>query len=353
MHRHGSYKLRHSSLCGISSDETKYYYVVASLSSSSTTRVVSLLEDPPVSLLPALPTKVRTRFGPPLEAANSSVIQTYGKRRAVLCFHGRQFTLDFVMAKVAKPLLGTDFLCANGLLVDVKNCKLVNAEDFGSFPCTLSVSYTVLPAVATVSASGAGSLLFITDTLSERRFLCDTGAQHLVYISEFTTDIQHVAGKRNVMVNMVHVGIDYARMVTDQVSDPDVQAYRTGTMSLQLADVSFDAAGASLCDISTGQPRPVIPRSWRRRVFDAIHGLSHLGRKPSQWLVAARFVWHGLGKDFQDWVNTCVECQRAKVHCYVKVPLETFKVPERWFFFPPPVGSLTSSPCCLHPGAGR
>ncbi|KAJ8409249.1 hypothetical protein AAFF_G00234470 [Aldrovandia affinis] len=79
--------------------------------------------------------------------------------------------------------------------------------------------------------------------------------RHLTYISEFTMDVQHVAGKSDVvraMVNAVHLGIDYARLASDQASDPEVQTYRTASTSLQLADVSFDGAGASLlCDIST------------------------------------------------------------------------------------------------------
>ncbi|KAJ8416738.1 hypothetical protein AAFF_G00326160 [Aldrovandia affinis] len=128
----------------------------------------------------------------------------------------------------------------------------------------------------------------------------------LSYISEFTTYVQHVAGKNNVVadclskavVDAVHLGIDYACMATDQASDPDVQAYRMATTSLQLTDVSYEGAGdLLLCDISTGQPCPVIPESWRRQVFNAIHVISHPSRKPSQRLVAARFVWHGLQKD--------------------------------------------------------
>ena len=70
---------------------------------------------------------------------------------------------------------------------------------------------------------------------------------------------------------------------------------------------------------------------WRRHVFDAIHGLSHPGSKASQRLVAAKFVWHGLKKDIRDWANTCLECQRAKVHRHTKAPLELFPVPERRF----------------------
>ncbi|KAJ8410439.1 hypothetical protein AAFF_G00193430 [Aldrovandia affinis] len=87
------------------------------------------------------------------------------------------------------------------------------------------------------------------------------------------------------MVDAVHLGVDCACMATDQASDPDVQAYRMAIMSLQLADVSFDGAG---------------------------------------------FVWHGLQKVIRDWVNTCVECQRAKVHRHIKERLEMFKVTEKW-----------------------
>ena len=84
-----------------------------------------------------------------------------------------------------------------------------------------------------------------------------------------------------------------------------------------------------LCDVSTGQPRPVVPEVWCRCVFDAIHGLSHPGGKASRKLVAAKFVWHGLKKDVRDWAAACMECQRSKVHRHTKAPLETFEVPER------------------------
>ncbi|KAJ8362237.1 hypothetical protein AAFF_G00388490 [Aldrovandia affinis] len=72
--------------------------------------------------------------------------------------------------------------------------------------------------------------------------------RHLSYVSEFTTDIQHVAGKQNTvadclsrtLTSTVHLGIDYARMAVDQDADPDIQAFRTATTGLQLVDVPFD-----------------------------------------------------------------------------------------------------------------
>ena len=130
----------------------------------------------------------------------------------------------------------------------------------------------------------------------------------------------------------VHLGIDYTSMAGDQASDPEVQALRTAVTGLRLEDIKYDNVGATLlCDVSTGQPRPVVPGSWRRQVFDAVHGLAHPGRRTSQQLVAGKFVWHGLKKDIRDWARACVVCQRAKVHRHVTAPLAHFSVPERRF----------------------
>jgi len=41
------------------------------------------------------------------------------------------------MATMSVPLLGADFLCAFNLLVDVMNCRLVDAISFSTYPCSL------------------------------------------------------------------------------------------------------------------------------------------------------------------------------------------------------------------------
>jgi len=51
---------------------------------------------------------------------------------------GQQFGWDFVTAKVAYPHLCVDFLCAYELLVDVKHQRLIDADTFCSYTCTLS-----------------------------------------------------------------------------------------------------------------------------------------------------------------------------------------------------------------------
>lgn len=164
--------------------------------------------------------------------------------------------------------------------------------------------------------------------------------RQLSAISEFTTDIQHVAGKDNrvadclsrVQVGSVHLGVDYTAMAADQLTDPGILEFRTAESGLRLEDVTFHDSGATLlCDVSTGRPRPMVPASWRRRVFDAVHSLSHPGVRASVKLVGAKFVWPGLRKDVRQWAASCVACQRAKVQRHTKAPLDPFPIPLRRF----------------------
>lgn len=79
--------------------------------------------------------------------------------------------------------------------------------------------------------------------------------QHLLAISEFTTNIQHVAGKNNPVADClsrswmfsVHLGINYLAMATDQLTDPGILAFKMAESNLE--DVSFHDSGATLCDI--------------------------------------------------------------------------------------------------------
>ena len=69
-----------------------------------------------VSVLPATGLDRRTRRqGPPLLAANSSSIRTYGTKRLSLHLASNTYQWDFVITDVTRPLLGADFLRSNSL----------------------------------------------------------------------------------------------------------------------------------------------------------------------------------------------------------------------------------------------
>ena len=157
--------------------------------------------------------------------------------------------------------------------------------------------------------------------------------RHLSFVSEFTSDIQHISGKQNVVADALSrvsstfaPAIDYRSLAADQAVSEEIAAYRTSITGLRFEDV--DRFGVKvLCDTSTGRPRPVVPKEWTKKVFDAIHGLSHTGPRPTQRAICSRFVWHKMKKDIRRWCKECQDCQASKVSRHVKAPLATHDQP--------------------------
>ena len=170
--------------------------------------------------------------------------------------------------------------------------------------------------------------------------------RHLALVAEYSTDVRHVRGRDNAVADALSrieltdqvcgsvttQDLDLVSMAKAQQEDAGVQAYRTAITGLVLADLLISGTNTTLlCDTSVGTPRPIVPLSWRRVVFDSIHGLAHPGIKTTRKMVSARFVWHGSNKEVGLWAKTCVPCQRAKVQRHVSAPLEHCQIPDRRF----------------------
>ena len=102
-------------------------------------------------------------------------------------------------------------------------------------------------------------------------------ARHLSFIAEFTSDIQHNRGKHNVVADALSrvqtvttLAIDLYQLAMDLTNSEEIEAYPTSITGLELQDVPFQDV-SFLCDVSLGKPRPVLPRSWTYRVFEAVH----------------------------------------------------------------------------------
>jgi hypothetical protein len=86
-----------------------------------------------------------TAQGPTLAGADGKGITSWGKVFKSVCFNGKTFTdVPFVLAAVAKPILGADFFTQHHLLVDTATNSVLHAE-------------TLLP-VGGSSESGSGKL---------------------------------------------------------------------------------------------------------------------------------------------------------------------------------------------------
>ena len=170
-------------------------------------------------------------------------------------------------------------------------------------------------------------------------------ARHLDYISQFTSNIRHVPGVDNAVADALSrsetnallsgqpPNVDFADMAKTQSTDSQIRSLQPPpTSTLVVEPVTLANSPHPLyCDTSSGTQRPLVPLSWRRTVFDSLHGLSHPGIRATQKLITARFVWPGINSDVRRWTRTCVKCQRAKVQRHSTTPLSSFPTPDSRF----------------------
>ena len=110
--------------------------------------------------------------------------------------------------------------------------------------------------------------------------------RHLSAIAESGSFLTYIPGSKNpvadalfrVNINDIQPGIDYGALAREQQQDPELDAYKTAITNLRLKLISVDNVNV-MCDISTSRPRPLVPATFRRRIFDIVHGLSRRGHQ--------------------------------------------------------------------------
>ncbi len=114
-------------------------------------------------------------------------------------------------------------------------------------------------------------------------------------------------------------GIDYAEIAAEQ--------QREGIASHGVPDLDIQI----VCDRSTGVPRPVVPVTLRRKIFDTLHSLAHPGSKAFVRLIMTPFAWNGLQIDVREWTRCFIPCLATKMHRHNKAPIGTSNVPDARF----------------------
>ena len=196
----------------------------------------------------------------------------------------------------------------------------------------------------------------------------------LACVSEYSTNIQYIEGKSNVVadalsrppgcerrdisavaisdplvpkdeliapekiddlfavVNSIgQANVDLQEMARDQALDPDYARISTEARTgLSFKKVNLGNSQI-IVDVSNGPARPFVPFAWRRRIFDAIHGLGHPGVERTRQAICSKFVWPSIRQDVSRWARECQQCQRAKITRHTVPPIGHFAVPEKRF----------------------
>ena len=163
-------------------------------------------------------------------------------------------------------------------------------------------------------------------------------ARQLSYISQFTTDIRHVSGPENVVADTLSRIYAMTTAPTPeqiagyQVKDEELSnLMKSQSTTLKFKTILVEENTKLICDVSTGEARPFIPKDLRMSVCKQIHELAHVGRKATCALVKKRFVWPHMGKFIGNFVRNCLACQKSKIHKHEKSELQPFEATKERF----------------------
>jgi hypothetical protein len=155
----------------------------------------------------------------------------------------------------------------------------------------------------------------------------------LNYISQFTTDIRHIKGSENIVADALSRpdtdSIDFLtnnllKLSKAQEIDQELLSLRSNPIpnsNVKLESIRVPASDILLwCETCNKTHRPFIPKQFRKEVYNSVHSLSHPGVRSSKKKISHLYFWPGMNKDITNWANSCLSCQKQKIHKHIKTP---------------------------------
>ena len=164
--------------------------------------------------------------------------------------------------------------------------------------------------------------------------------RHLDYISQFTSDIQHIKGLNNVVADTLSrfnavdaIQVPRPTWTMEELANAQKEDSQLKTLSNSpsLGPVEVQPGVRIICDTTRSLNRPYVPESLRWKLFDAYHGQSHPAFKPTKKLIAPKYFWPNMIQDIQYWCRTCPQCQPSKVVRHTKIPPQVIEIPPKRF----------------------
>ena len=129
-------------------------------------------------------------------------------------------------------------------------------------------------------------------------------------------------------VSQVLSDIDLDQLAAEQPQKP---VTRPDT-SLVLQQLNIPGCTRKVwCDTSLSRVRFWVPPGWQRKVFRAVHDLSHPSGRTTLAILSRMYVWNGIRRDVLEWSRACDVCARSKVARHTHPPILAIQNPETRF----------------------
>ncbi|CAB0012867.1 unnamed protein product [Nesidiocoris tenuis] len=209
-----------------------------------------------------------------------------------------------------------------GLTEPHEFCRLVSStSDFAELltPADRYIKYSK----ASEFRTGDGRLSFAFKQSNEKA--SPRQLRHLHFISQFSTDIRHIAGAENQVSDFLsRLSVDeinYEKIGEAQENDSELENLLKSDTSLKFKKFTKSNGKIVWCDVSTDKIRPFVPKQFRFPIFQNYHSLAHPGVKATVKLIASKCVWPCMNRDIVKWAKACIPCQKSKITRHVKSPL--------------------------------
>ena len=175
---------------------------------------------------------------------------------------------------------------------------------------------------------------------SKLRIKLERHSRQIEFISQFSAKIRHVSGESNIVADAMSriEAVELQRPISlkdiaeAQEHDSDSQELRRNSgEKCEVGDVFFSNENVSvLCVKILGKQHIIVPRKYRRIIFDQLHGIHHPAGRLTIKLISNSYYWPAaMQSEIRKWCRCCMACQVSKVVRHTKARLETFPPSDR------------------------
>lgn len=165
--------------------------------------------------------------------------------------------------------------------------------------------------------------------------------RQLSFISQFSTDIEHLSGSENVVADalsrvesiVLSSDVELKEIAEAQKDDEDLRrALQAKDWSIRLRGLPWGPANVVVyCDVSGDDLRLFVPLTMRKKILHVHHSPAHPSARVMDRMIRKHFVWPSMHKEIAEFCRHCLDCQKSKVARHTTLQPAHFVSPESRF----------------------